>query len=364
MGKDYCWRVKKALFPSLLRQSGPVLVTGHTGFKGAWLIQLLNHLEIPVVGYSLEPERNSLFERAGLEGTIPEIFEDIRETSTLESFMNKHRPSTVLHLAAQPLVLKSYENPEETFSVNVMGTIKVLESAFKSNYVKKIGIITTDKVYKNENLGRRFIESDPLGGKDPYSASKVGTESVVAAWQQIQKISGGPKVMSLRAGNVIGGGDFAADRIIPDLVRARISEKSVSIRNPLSTRPWQHALDPLMGYLTAMDQVDGSAQMPNALNFGPSEESLSVGRLVEIVNNAWNHQLIQAAAGDRNQALLEAVELGLDSSLANRTIQWSPRMNQIEAIERTAEWWNKVLSKKVSPIEACNLDIEEFISRF
>ena len=167
-----------------------MLVTGHTGFKGAWLIQLLIHLEIPTIGYSLKPEKDSLYQSASLTGLIPERFADIRDREALQSFVDEHKPSSILHMAAQPLVLKSYKEPEETFSVNVMGTASILDLAFKVSSVTRVGIVTTDKVYKNENQGRRFKENDTLGGKDPYSASKVGTESVVAAWQQIQKFSG------------------------------------------------------------------------------------------------------------------------------------------------------------------------------
>ena len=202
---------------------GPILITGHTGFKGTWLTFLLERLNVPVIGLSLEPEKDSLFDRAKRTGVIPEAFIDIREFHAISRFISEHQPSAVIHMAAQPLVLQSYKTPRETFETNVMGTANVLDAAFKTNSVEAVVVVTTDKVYRNDNSGQSFVETDPLAGKDPYSASKVGTESVVAAWQQIAKISGGPKVISVRAGNVIGGGDWAEDRLMPDLIRGLVS---------------------------------------------------------------------------------------------------------------------------------------------
>ena len=170
---------------------GPLLLTGHTGFKGTWMTFLLEHLNVPVVGYSLPAEKDSLYDRAERTGAIPEALADIRDYDALEQFIDLHKPSTIIHMAAQPLVLKSYESPRETFDMNIMGTVNLLDIAFKKDFVKAIIVVTTDKVYRNDNSGKAFVETDPLEGKDPYSASKVGTEAVVAAWQQIAKVSGG-----------------------------------------------------------------------------------------------------------------------------------------------------------------------------
>ena len=200
--------MRPQLGSELSKLPGPILITGHTGFKGAWLTILLEHIGIPTIGYSLPPEKHSLYERANLEGRIPELFADIRDLLLVKDFMAKHKPSAIIHMAAQPLVLESYKSPRETFDTNVMGTVNILDAAFESDHVKAIIVVTTDKVYRNDNSGRAFIESDPLEGKDPYSASKVGAEAAVSAWQQIAKISDGPKVVSVRAGNVIGGGDW------------------------------------------------------------------------------------------------------------------------------------------------------------
>ena len=344
---------------------GPLLLTGHTGFKGTWMTFLLEHLDVPVVGNSLPPEKDSLFERAEREGVIPEVFADIRDYETLENFIDDHKPSTIIHMAAQPLVLKSYENPRETFDVNVMGTVNLLDVAFKKDYIKAVIIVTTDKVYRNDNSGRAFVETDPLEGKDPYSASKVGTESVVAAWQQIAKVSGGPKVISVRAGNVIGGGDFAENRIIPDLIRGAISGKPSKIRNPASTRPWQHVLDPLWGYLLTLMKTLNSKSMPN-LNFSPREQSLSVANITEIAISSWGAIEVQAdfaKSSDIKESQLESSELHLDSSLATSLIGWKPSFTQQEAVVSTIEWWKSFSLKKIPASILIDSDIQEFLRR-
>ena len=204
---------------------GPLLLTGHTGFKGTWMTFLLEHLNVPVIGYALPAEEDSLYARSIRTGSITEVFGDIRDYRKLEHFIDQGKPSVIVHMAAQPLVLKSYDSPLETFDVNVMGTANLLDIAFKRDYIKTILVVTTDKVYRNDNMGNPFSENDSLEGKDPYSASKVGTEAVVKAWQQIASTTGGPRVVSVRAGNVIGGGDYARDRIIPDIIRGIISNE-------------------------------------------------------------------------------------------------------------------------------------------
>lgn len=355
--------MEKDLFSSLKSAGGPLMVTGHTGFKGAWLIGLLTELGIPAVGYSLAPEKNSLYLRAGLQGIIPEIFSDIRDKKALKAFMNEHQPSNILHMAAQPLVLKSYKEPEDTFSVNVMGTANLVETAFQTDFVRQIGVVTTDKVYKNNNQGKRFVETDPLGGKDPYSASKVCTEEVVAAWRQIARIKGGPKLISLRAGNVIGGGDFAEDRIVPDLVRGYLAEESVTIRNPNSTRPWQHALDPLIGYLYALEKLPNLGAESQSFNFGPLQESLKVSELVANFQKVWGDRSSVNLKSNESMLALEATDLGLDSTLASEILGWSPLMDQLEAMQSTAKWWKAIHEESIDPKRAMLSDIQIFIDR-
>ena len=349
-----------------LRQSpGPLLLTGHTGFKGTWMTFLLEHIGVPVVGYSLPAHRNSLFERAERKGAIPEAFDDVRNYEALERFIDFHKPATIIHMAAQPLVLKSYENPRETFDVNVMGTVNVLEIAFKKEFVKAIIVVTTDKVYRNDNSGRAFVETDPLEGKDPYSASKVGTEAVVAAWQQIARVSSGPTVASVRAGNVIGGGDFADNRIIPDLIRGVISNKPIKIRNPESTRPWLHVLDPLWGYLLTLAEIMELKQINN-VNFSPRGKSLSVAEVIEIATSSWEKiktEISVIKPADAKEYQAESKELNLDSSLAISLLGWGPIYTQQESVLSTVNWWKDFLNNKVSAEELCILEIIDFLNR-
>jgi CDP-glucose 4,6-dehydratase len=340
---------------------GPLLLTGHTGFKGTWMTFLLEHLKVPVVGYSLPPEKDSLYDRSDRTGAIYEEFADIRDFEALEQFVDLHKPSTIIHMAAQPLVLKSYESPRETFDVNVMGTVNILDIAFKRDYVKAIIIVTTDKVYRNDNSGKAFIETDPLEGKDPYSASKVGTESVVAAWQQIAKVSGGPMVLSVRAGNVIGGGDFAQDRIIPDLVRSVMSGKTVEIRNPESTRPWQHVLDPCVGYLMALEALLMGIEL-KTLNFGPDTASLEVQVVVNASFEFFPEIKVQISQSAAKSFSVESKVLGLNPDLAQSQLNWQPRWSQIEAIRLTFIWWKDCLNSSESIVKFCVRDIMEYFS--
>ncbi len=341
---------------------GPILITGHTGFKGTWMTLLLERLKIPVIGYSLPPEQDSLFARAKRTGTIPEAFADIRDFQTLNHFLQVKRPSVIVHMAAQPLVLKSYENPLETFDINVMGTANVLDIACRVDSVQTVIVVTTDKVYGNDNSGKPFIESDRLEGKDPYSSSKVATESVVAAWRQVTKFSGGPTIVSVRAGNVIGGGDFAADRILPDLIRGYFQKKVVEIRNPNSTRPWQHVLDPVVGYLqTAEAMVAGNEIC--AINFAPIESSLKVREIVEISRKAWGSEtkinFSTIANLDRESTLLD-----LDPTFAKSKLGWEPVWTQRQAVESTIQWWKNDLIDSMNPIDNCNFDLDVALARF
>jgi CDP-glucose 4,6-dehydratase len=340
---------------------GPLLLTGHTGFKGTWMTFLLERLNVPVIGYSLPAEKDSLYDRAERKGAIPEEFSDIRDYDVLERFIDRHKPSTIIHMAAQPLVLESYETPRETFDINVMGTANLLDIAFKKDFVKVAIVVTTDKVYKNDNLGRAFIESDPLEGKDPYSASKVGTEAVVAAWQQIAKVSGGPKVVSVRAGNVIGGGDFAANRIIPDLIRGVMTGNSVEIRNPSSTRPWQHVLDPLSGYICAAESVL-NGKFIGSVNFGPRGSKISVAELTEIGTRTFPTLLKQLNFTNVSDSTLEARYLEIDSEFSNNLLNWTTKWDSEHAIELAFEWWGKYLKKDIDASSLCRFEVTQFLS--
>jgi CDP-glucose 4,6-dehydratase len=341
---------------------GPLLLTGHTGFKGTWMTFLLEHLNVPVVGYSLPPERGSLFERAERTSVIPEKFADIRECETFEKFVDEIKPSTIIHMAAQPLVLKSYENPLETFEVNVMGTANVLEAASKKNFVKAIIVVTTDKVYRNDNSGRAFVESDLLEGKDPYSASKVGTEAVVSAWQQIARVKSSQKIASVRAGNVVGGGDFAADRIVSDIVRGIMHDKEVIVRNPKSVRPWQHVIDPLMGYLMNLERLI-CGHDPVNMNFGPDGKDLSVENIVEVATTIFPKLSSLIRVESLPNLNYEAEVLKLNSETARRLLNWEPKWSQEESILLTFNWWYGLLHDKTDPSELCQLDIKSYFSK-
>jgi CDP-glucose 4,6-dehydratase len=340
----------------LKRLNGPIFITGLTGFKGSWLSLLLNHLGIEHFGYSLEAEEGSLYERANLKRLSRGVVGDIRDLENFSKVIKDVRPSAIIHLAAQPLVLKSYQEPLFAFQTNCIGTANVLTAAFATPSVEIVLVITTDKVYRNNNSGRRFVESDPLEGKDPYSASKVAAEAVCAAWQQISKISGGPKVLIARAGNVIGGGDFAKNRLIPDAIRAIMSEQNLIIRSPEATRPWQHVLDPLIGYLKYIESAQSLLSVEQALNFGPLEPSLSVENVLKIAKEHFEERL-KVTYEEANQDI-ESQTLELDPSCAIEKLGWRPRWNQKEAIDRTFMWWAKTIANPTNALENCLEDIE------
>jgi CDP-glucose 4,6-dehydratase len=319
---------------------------------------LLNALEIPFIGLSLPAKVDSLYNKLEFHHSIKEYFVDIRNGSQVNDVINKVKPNSILHMAAQPLVLESYKNPSETFETNLMGTVNVLSGAFHSKYTLAVGIVTTDKVYKNQGNNRRFIESDELRGTDPYSASKVAAENAVQSWQQIKKVSSGPKVVSYRAGNVIGGGDMAQDRLLPDFVRGFSSGEIINIRNPNSTRPWQHALDPLFGYLLGLE-ASLYGEISPSYNFGPSNSSMKVGEVSEIIQSRWGNLKVDVSRGDENGA--ESKYLDLDSSLAKAELSWNPRWNQEESIIRTLKWWDSVFSNELSAVEACESDIVDYL---
>lgn len=348
---------------SLRALSGPILITGHTGFKGTWLSLLLEKMDIGYVGVSLPPTKDSLFSKLAKSSQDSGVYGDIRDISFLKEVFNSYNPSAVIHMAAQPLVLESYKIPIETFETNVMGTVNVLDTAMRNPGTKGVVVVTTDKVYRNDNSGRKFIESDPLYGKDPYSASKVGSEAAISAWQQLSRSASEISISSVRAGNVIGGGDSAENRLLPDLIRGFIKNHDVEIRNPNSTRPWQHVLDPLIGYLQVLE-AGIATRSHSSYNFGPRESSLSVKQVANIASNRWGNgakfHFLKSPIDDTQ----EATSLELDVNLAVSNLNWLPTWNQTESIEITVDWWKKVTSKKLSAKEACYSDIEIALSSF
>jgi len=345
-------------FTKLKSLDGPILITGHTGFKGTWLTLLLREMGIATVGLSLPAEKESLYNRMARQGSIPEEFLDINDRALTLKCVKSFAPAVVVHLAAQPIVRDSYLHPVETFSTNVLGTAHVLDACMKVKSVKAVGVVTTDKVYRNEESGIPFKETDPLGGKDPYSASKSATESVVAAWQEIAKNESGPRIVSLRAGNVIGGGDFAPDRLLPDLIRAVSLKKSLIVRNPLSTRPWQHVLDSLFGYLLA---VEYSLREPSFsdFNFGPAEKSLEVREVLNVAQDFLGSRLQIQFQQDESSNNRESVQLQLDSSRARKHLGWNQCWSQKSAVLSTLKWWINLESGAASIDELCASEIRQ-----
>jgi CDP-glucose 4,6-dehydratase len=343
------------LVPSSSINGSRVLITGHTGFKGSWLAQYLKSRNVEIFGLSLTPEKNSLYTKLDNSFYAREFIEDIRVLGKLRSVIQDIQPEYIFHLAAQPLVLRSYENPIETFHTNVLGTANLLESSINLKSVKRIVVATTDKVYKNFEDGRKYIETDALEGNDPYSASKVGAEAVVKAWQTLTSSVQSKSIISVRSGNVIGGGDFASQRLLPDIIRSFLSGEPVNVRNPSSTRPWQHVLDPIVGYVMAAEANNESKQL-TAFNFGPSGDSLSVAEVCSIAKSTldFNIEFKDPSPSKAHEANL----LDLDSTRARQELMWKNVWTQHEAVLSTINWWKSVLSQEMSADDACKRDLD------
>jgi CDP-glucose 4,6-dehydratase len=337
------------------------LITGHTGFKGTWLTFLLEELEIPVIGFSLPPLEHSLYQRANRLQKIPEVFGDVRNLDLLKKTFKEFQPACVIHMAAQPLVIESYKDPILTFETNVLGSANVLEVATTADSVRTIACITTDKVYQNNNENVKFCEGDRLRGKDPYSASKVAMESVIDAWRNLSNGRNRANVLTFRSGNVIGGGDYSNNRLMPDIIRNIFSDEPLFIRNPDATRPWQHVLDPLLGYILSIDySISETNPVFNTFNFGPSENSLSVREVIQITKDYYPKFEVH----EKNEILkksYEATTLQLDSNRANSVLDWKPTMTQKQAVISTLSWWIDNLEKGIPAETLCKNEIKRII---
>ena len=327
-------------------QGKVVLVTGHTGFKGGWLCLWLQSLGAKVVGYALSPPTTpSLFDVAGVGDGMHSIIGDVGDLARLQAAVTEHAPQIVIHMAAQSLVRNSYSSPVATYATNVMGTAHVLEAVRKAQGVKVVVNVTSDKCYDNRERVWGYRENEPLGGYDPYSSSKGCAELVTAAYRNsffhpAQYARHGVAVASARAGNVIGGGDWAEDRLVPDFVRAVTRGEALTVRNPAAVRPWQHVLEPLRGYLQlAQNLWSDGARYSEAWNFGPEEESAqSVGTVVGALTALWDgkaHWRTDDTAGQPHEANF----LKLDCSKARMKLGWQPRWNLQTALESTAAWY-------------------------
>jgi CDP-glucose 4,6-dehydratase len=305
-----------------------VLVTGHTGFKGAWLAVWLHALGAEVTGFAAAPPTTpSLFELARVGELVDDVRGDVRDAGAVRSVVARARPEVVFHLAAQAIVRAGLADPASTYDVNVLGTVHVLDAAREATIV----CVTSDKCYAPGPRPHR--EDDPLGGPDPYSSSKAAQELVAAAYRNAL----GLRLATARAGNVIGGGDWGRDRLLPDLVRARDSGEPVVLRHPQAVRPWQHVLDPLAGYLTLAERLHGSPEWAAPWNFGPAE-SRPVSWVVEWVLERWELDVRVADPGDD----VEAPELRLDATAARERLQWRPQMDPEAALAATVSWYDEV----------------------
>ena len=337
-----------------------VLITGHTGFKGSWLIAMLHYQGAKISGVALDPVTGGIFEKADLHELLAhDIRLDIRNSVELTKAIQKISPDIVIHLAAQPLVLASYEKPSETYETNVMGTLNVLEAVDATSSVQATLIITTDKVYRQEpGVKKAFVESDALGAADPYSTSKAMADLLTQSW-----IASHPeaKIAIARAGNVIGGGDVAENRLLPDLVKAFHDSSQAIVRNPQSVRPWQHVLDCLAGYVLLVQALLSGSAKPGAYNFGPAPESpLKVGRVAEIASSTWGGSA-QWVVEEREQPH-EANYLVLDSSKSKTVLDWREKLTCEEAIKWSVEW-SKYESSGGSCLRMTNEQLSLYLSR-
>lgn len=316
-----------------------VLVTGHTGFKGAWMCRVLVDAGAILTGYSLEaPTQPNLFALAGVEDNMTSIIGDVRDLAHLMEVFDQAQPELVLHLAAQPIVRTSYEQPVYTYETNVMGTVNILECVWTHPCVKSFLNVTTDKVYENKEWAWGYRENEPLDGYDPYSNSKSCSELVTHSYKSSFFQDGRTAISTARAGNVIGGGDFARDRIIPDCVRAAADKQPIIVRNPYSTRPYQHVLEPVMAYLMIAQKQYEDPTLAGWYNVGPDDcDCVTTGELTTLFCRAWGDGMTWENRSEAN-APHEANFLKLDCSKIKTTFGWKPRWHMQEAIQKTVEW--------------------------
>lgn len=339
-----------------------VFVTGHTGFKGAWLCQWLLNMGADIIGYALDPSELSLYEIVGLNRHIHSIVGDVRDLNFLRCAVLDNKPEIVIHMAAQPLVRESYKNPVYTYETNIMGTVNLLESIRSCDSVQSIVNITTDKVYENKEWCWGYRETENLCGYDPYSNSKSCSELITYSYKNsFFDRDDSPAISTARAGNVIGGGDFAIDRIIPDCVRAAQKCEPISVRNPYSIRPYQHVLDCLSGYLLLAEKQYNNKKYAGNYNFGPDDiDCISTGKLVNLFCQSWGTE--QAWENQHDGTLHEANFLKLDCSKAKTVLGWMPKWGIQTAIEKTVEIY-KLCHDSERTIGSQNFQIKEYMAK-
>ena len=336
-----------------------VLVTGHTGFKGGWLTLWLQRLGAQVSGISLQPNTDpNLFEIAKIDLICDSHFCDIRNKKSLSRLIKNLRPEIVFHLAAQPLVRYSYEEPSETFNSNIIGTVNLLDALRNLKSIKAAVMVTTDKVYRNNEWSWPYREEDILGGHDPYSASKAASEIVIASYRDSFLSQQGVAIASARAGNVIGGGDWSKDRIIPDAVRAWQNEETIKIRRPDSVRPWQHVLEPLAGYIILAEQICENIGLAEAYNFGPSlQETVTVRKVIELAREAYGSGKVTLCKEIKGPH--ESGSLVLESTKARLKLGFESRLALLDTIQMTMDWYRSQL-QGADPRKLCEDDISNY----
>lgn len=339
-----------------------VFITGHTGFKGSWLSVLLQMAGARATGYSLPPPTTpSLFDDAHVADGMTSVRGDVRDLDSVTSAMKEHRPEIVFHMAAQPLVRKSYADPVDTLSTNVMGTVNVLEAARSAGSVRAVVVVTSDKCYANREWVWRYREDDPLGGQDPYSASKACAELVASAWRDSFLAAAGIRLATVRAGNVIGGGDWAEDRLVPDTIRALARKQHVQIRNPGAVRPWQHVLEPLHGYMMVAESLCGDDKhAAGAWNFGPDESGTrTVSAVVSGITRRWGNG--SGWEHDETDHPHENKFLTLDSSKSRFHLGWTPLLSMDQTLDWVVEWYR---NRNTNGPSAARAATEEQITRY
>ena len=339
-----------------------ILVTGHTGFIGSWLTKWLTLYGSKICGYALEPPSvPSLYSSIHLKNSISDIRGDIRDRKLLREIVQNFQPEIVFHLAAQPIVLNSYEIPVDTFDTNVTGTVNLLNELRQVNSVKTIIVMTSDKSYKNNEWVYPYREIDELGGKDPYSASKSCQDIVVDSFRESYFSDSGVGIASIRAGNVIGGGDWAPLRIVPDLVRGIVKDELIRIRNPNSVRPWQHVLEPISGMIKLSERIYSDNKFSGAWNFGPEHiREITVKELVEEFIKIWGSGKF---VDEKNKTNNEASYLQLDISKAKKKLNWSPRYNFDQMMVETVAWYKEYYKNQGNINEKTKEQIERYTKK-